>query len=821
MDRITIFAPISGRMTKEKYIRLAIRWAQTGGPGNAPIDGITWNGEDIATYGTGKRKLSIVHSGDAVSFRRHEEKERPSAILDAEFTADFGQKLFTMRLYRTYPAGIRGRRPILQPPSLISFMVQNGFFNEDGRFPVANRPVRIGMGNADAFIKAVLGNSGCMQPIVFVAPKEDGSPPVDMAKLSTVLRGVAHIFVGMRPEAVEWLRLLSPCRLPKDGGIGLYFSDGARRFLPPGSKHLLEDTASIVSAYIEKSIPLTMPAWKDVENMVLRTKFAAIGKDLDMVKSERDDAKKETEKIQASLSQERENLKREAESEAHTILDSFDEDMKKLNSRIEALENENTALQCENTGLRARIGDGTSNPVLMGGKERDLYDGEIKDIILSTLSNALKALPEGTRRADVLKDMIDANGYQRLGESKMEGLKGILKGSGKLSATDIAKLEELGFIMTKNSRHYKLVYYGDKRYQTVIGKTPSDRRAGINNDMEIIRSTLYIIRSEEAVAAIIGNGWHGATIVPNAFIDIYMESANDLQLKSYLHILRRLGAGMETGIQEIADEFNSTEKDVIRSLKYWEKKGLFRLSVAEDGEITSICVLRPWEQQEHPDYAVPAMQDVPSLNQPELQPAPSAPARMKKEKPAQPPAPPALPSPGTPAQPPAPHGALQQQEPYGTIGYTEKRTDVQPGPPPEPQNEQILFIIEQYIGKPLSLPEVNAIQYITGTLGFSNGLLDYLVQYCVDRGKRDFRYIKKVAENWSAKGIMTPVQAETAMADEEQRQQQRPKTTRPYRRNSRKSGGGGQARYNAFIDFEQNSYDFDELEEELLSTSPI
>lgn len=318
------------------------------------------------------------------------------------------------------------------------------------------------------------------------------------------------------------------------------------------------------------------------------------------------------------------------------------------------------------------------------------------------------------------------------------------------------------------------------------------------------------------MVTITGNGWYGVTLVPNAFIDTYMESANDMQIKAYLHILRRMGAGMETSIQEIADEFNSTERDVIRSLKYWEKKGLFGLTFAENSEIASISVLRPWEQPEHPGHEVPAMQQ-PSSRHPAFPPAPPVPVHIEKEKPA-PSAPPLY---GTPMHVPAPRGTLQQQDPRGAIGNTENRKDVQPEPPSAPQDEQILFIIEQYIGKPLSLPEVEAIRYITGTLGFSEGLLDYLVQYCVDRGKRDFRYIKKVAENWSAKGIMTPVQAETAMADEEQQQQQRFKTTRPYRRNSRKSGSGGQARYNAFNDFEQNSYNFDELEEELLNTSPI
>ena len=39
-------------------------------------------------------------------------------------------------------------------------------------------------------------------------------------------------------------------------------------------------------------------------------------------------------------------------------------------------------------------------------------------------------------------------------------------------------------------------------------------------------------------------------------------------------------------------------------------------------------------------------------------------------------------------------------------------------------------------------------------------LIDYLVQYCVDRGKKDFRYIEKVAVSWAQSGISTPEQAQ-------------------------------------------------------------
>ena len=46
--------------------------------------------------------------------------------------------------------------------------------------------------------------------------------------------------------------------------------------------------------------------------------------------------------------------------------------------------------------------------------------------------------------------------------------------------------------------------------------------------------------------------------------------ANDAQLKIYLYLLRVTGAGLTTSISDMADQFNHTEKDVVRALKYWE-----------------------------------------------------------------------------------------------------------------------------------------------------------------------------------------------------------------------------------------------------------
>ena len=58
------------------------------------------------------------------------------------------------------------------------------------------------------------------------------------------------------------------------------------------------------------------------------------------------------------------------------------------------------------------------------------------------------------------------------------------------------------------------------------------------------------------------------------------------------------------------------------------------------------------------------------------------------------------------------------------------------------ETSQLLFIAEAYIGKPLTPSEIKTILFFTDVLHFSEDLIDYLLQYCVERGKKDFKYIR-------------------------------------------------------------------------------
>ncbi len=68
---------------------------------------------------------------------------------------------------------------------------------------------------------------------------------------------------------------------------------------------------------------------------------------------------------------------------------------------------------------------------------------------------------------------------------------------------------------------------------------------------------------------------------------------------------------------------------------------------------------------------------------------------------------------------------------------------------------EILFVTESYMGHPLSPNETNTVLYWYDGMGMSSDLIEYLVEYCIERGHKNIRYMNRVAIGWDEEGIST------------------------------------------------------------------
>ena len=216
-----------------------------------------------------------------------------------------------------------------------------------------------------------------------------------------------------------------------------------------------------------------------------------------------------------------------------------------------------------------------------------------------------------------------------------------------------------------------------------------------------------------------------STIVSNSFIDEYMKDANDAQIKVYLYLLRMINSNLPTSISDIADKFNHTEKDVIRALTYWEKQNLLRLNYDAKGLICGLHINNiPTSSSDTQEAQIVPM--------PQFLPDP-------EEEPAQP-----LTSDH--------HSATKIPHPSEKLTYSLE--DVAAFKK-DALTSQIIFITESYLGRTLSAMDIRTLLFIHKELHFSIELMDYLIEYCVGKGKREIRYIEKVATNWATEGIST------------------------------------------------------------------
>ena len=180
----------------------------------------------------------------------------------------------------------------------------------------------------------------------------------------------------------------------------------------------------------------------------------------------------------------------EAKAEADKILDSFEEDMLKLQEQVEQLSRANDALTSENYGLRSKINYDDRVPVVFFGDEEEFYSGEIKEMILDALEESLKAATPKTRRYDVLNDILENNASEKIHEERETIIKNLFKNYKTLSGIMRQELKDIGFEITDDGKHYRLTYYGDDRYKTTIAKTGSDWREGKNIAATILKNMM-------------------------------------------------------------------------------------------------------------------------------------------------------------------------------------------------------------------------------------------------------------------------------------------------------------------------------------------
>ena len=312
------------------------------------------------------------------------------------------------------------------------------------------------------------------------------------------------------------------------------------------------------------------------------------------------------------------------------------------------------------------------------------------------------------------------------------------------------------------------------------------------------------------------------TTIYNSFIEDYMPAANGSYVKVYLYIAKCLQAKESNfSISSLADQLENTEKDILRALMYWEKKGLMSLNRDKaTGEILGLEMLIPFAERDFDTYENTAKESAASLGVDSDLSETGALNRRNSD----------LSETGALDRRNSDlsetgalnrrnsdfsetgaldrrnsdlseTGALDRRnsdfsetDAANTSTYESSGTDapsnvnsdvhrasnsaqennssaVKPIQVPLEQiqelsaNEDFVWVcnvVESYLERPMKPTEIQLITYLYGTLHFSRELILHLYDYCISMGKTACNYIQTVALSWHEQGIKTPEQAQNA-----------------------------------------------------------
>jgi len=123
---------------------------------------------------------------------------------------------------------------------------------------------------------------------------------------------------------------------------------------------------------------------------------------------------------------------------------------------------------------------------LQSGGEQDLYPNEVLSIVRKAITDASTRVPDDSRRKHVLNAVLQATPEpEDVAASMRERLKQLLRGSRGLDARMRRGLEEMGFSIAEEGKHYKLTFQDDDRYTFTLPKSGSDHRGGLNAASDI------------------------------------------------------------------------------------------------------------------------------------------------------------------------------------------------------------------------------------------------------------------------------------------------------------------------------------------------
>lgn len=348
-------------------------------------------------------------------------------------------------------------------PMILKYLVENDCLYRNGPFRFSSRPLRLRYDDAKDVSKVINGEVQANAPLILV--KEDVADSVNLKAIQEKGKGLFTILLEDDPDFFDGLAELI------DEKVMDKITDNDISILTTGSKlnrygkleyddegETIDDEKTIIGLINDYYADVSLLNFKEFRTV--RYTY---------------------EELLADVFEDGQRIINKSQEKYDKLI----EENTKLKARLGELPRMAVSSFAPNTILPDIRENGV--PLLFTGKEKQLYQGEIKDMVLMCLKEYRdRYVKDDTRRADILDDILNSNGYQKICEKKRQEIKDTLTTIDNPSSADSQKkFRSLGFEV-KSGSHLKLRWCGDKRYTLSVASTPSD----VNFSKEMVREIL-------------------------------------------------------------------------------------------------------------------------------------------------------------------------------------------------------------------------------------------------------------------------------------------------------------------------------------------
>jgi len=365
--------------------------------------------------------------------------------------------------------GVRTSRDSLQPasrlpaakkPLIVRALLDQLGGDVDGSVRVSAEPLRLKESSIALAANLILSDAACHLPVVYVSCGFDGKYAVDVDSLASDVAGMAHVVLEPSRGFSRRLQVQASSQNAYGGSVGIFWPNATGRRVYFAGRQF-ENPSELKWAIVDElraallnRRALFRCTWEAAEAAARKAAYAS--------------------------------LRSSGSNELSAYISAFDAEIRAKDARLADAEKEISRLGREVIRQQAAA-SAAAGINLRLGTEQDFFTGEILETVLDAILEGKARAPAGSRREHILGSISGANTATDIRKAKREDLKALLRGYRSLDASTRSGLEALGFSISEDGKHHKLVYQEDDRYTFSLAKSGSDNRGGLNMASDIAK----------------------------------------------------------------------------------------------------------------------------------------------------------------------------------------------------------------------------------------------------------------------------------------------------------------------------------------------